>query len=240
MLFIHIRRALGKNLESTLIPQPSSSVQLEVVKGIPMPYLFVIDKPSSVLGKGSGVDVMIANPYVSRQHAAIDLNNGAVTIRDLGSKNGTLVDGKVVNNTPTLLENGSSITLGGGHVVLKFSASNETLLGDPVLGAGSNMDTGRIWIDSVRRRIFIDGVDFEIALSARDFEILGYLWSRRNELCDYVELSRVLWPNAIAHDNANTSALRTRISRIKQSLKMVRECDVEIRNIHGSGYILIG
>ncbi|HUT02457.1 MAG TPA: FHA domain-containing protein [bacterium] len=51
---------------------------------------------SFVLGRGSNVDMRIRHPSVSRQHAMINNEAGTIEIRDLGSRNGTFVNGEPV------------------------------------------------------------------------------------------------------------------------------------------------
>jgi pSer/pThr/pTyr-binding forkhead associated (FHA) protein len=55
------------------------------------------------------VDIRIDDPGVSRQHAEITLGTD-VTLRDLGSTNGTLVNGRMVS--AVVLADGARIQLG--------------------------------------------------------------------------------------------------------------------------------
>jgi hypothetical protein len=61
------------------------------------------------LGRGTDVDIRIDDPGVSRHHAEIVLGTD-VTIRDLGSTNGTLVNGRMIS--ATLLQDEARIQLG--------------------------------------------------------------------------------------------------------------------------------
>jgi hypothetical protein len=61
------------------------------------------------LGRGTDVDIRVDDPGVSRHHAEIVLGTD-VTIRDLSSTNGTLVNGRMV--TMVVLEDGARIQLG--------------------------------------------------------------------------------------------------------------------------------
>jgi len=61
------------------------------------------------LGRGTDVDIRIDDPGVSRHHAEIVLGTD-VTIRDLGSTNGTLVDGRMISSV--VLRDGARIQLG--------------------------------------------------------------------------------------------------------------------------------
>jgi hypothetical protein len=51
---------------------------------------------SCVLGRSSGCDLVLDDGAVSRRHAELALRGGACMIRDLGSCNGTLVNGRRV------------------------------------------------------------------------------------------------------------------------------------------------
>ncbi|MDP4014238.1 MAG: DUF3662 and FHA domain-containing protein [Candidatus Nanopelagicales bacterium] len=61
------------------------------------------------IGRGTGADIQIDDTGVSRAHAEIILGL-PVIIRDLGSTNGTLVDGRSVAESP--LHNGAHIQVG--------------------------------------------------------------------------------------------------------------------------------
>ena len=61
------------------------------------------------LGRGTDVDIRIDDPGVSRHHAEITLGTDTM-IRDLGSTNGTIVDGRMVGSQ--VLTDGSRVQLG--------------------------------------------------------------------------------------------------------------------------------
>lgn len=62
------------------------------------------------------------NPGVSRHHAQVTVQGSYVTIKDLKSTNGTLVNGKSLHpNTPYALHDGDRIEF--GQVVLVFRAT---------------------------------------------------------------------------------------------------------------------
>jgi hypothetical protein len=63
----------------------------------------------TTLGRGTEVDIRIDDPGVSRRHAEIVLGTD-VTIRDLNSTNGTLVNGRMISSV--LLQDGSRIQMG--------------------------------------------------------------------------------------------------------------------------------
>ncbi|MEZ5178198.1 MAG: adenylate/guanylate cyclase domain-containing protein [Acidimicrobiales bacterium] len=67
-------------------------------------------------------DVVVADPLTSRRHAALDARSGAVTVEDLGSSNGTLVNGAAIT-APTTVGPGDVVLLGDTEVRLSVLAA---------------------------------------------------------------------------------------------------------------------
>jgi hypothetical protein len=78
-----------------------------------------VPAPVVVLGRAAACDVVIDDDSVSAQHARLEFDTGAWRITDLGSTNGTAVEGvKLAPQLPTPLPYGSTVRLGG--VQLQF------------------------------------------------------------------------------------------------------------------------
>jgi pSer/pThr/pTyr-binding forkhead associated (FHA) protein len=56
--------------------------------------------------------IVLASPRVSRQHARIVVSSTTASVEDLGSKNGTVVNGVKIA-APTLLSDGDLVEIGG-------------------------------------------------------------------------------------------------------------------------------
>jgi pSer/pThr/pTyr-binding forkhead associated (FHA) protein len=52
----------------------------------------------TLIGRGPGVDVAIPDPAMSRQHFALELAGDHFRLRDLGSTNGIVLNGKAVES----------------------------------------------------------------------------------------------------------------------------------------------
>jgi len=81
----------------------------------------VLDQKRSVLGRSRDADVQIEDPNVSRRHAEIVQEGSVYWLVDLGSTNGTEVDGKRVSRAR--LGDGSRFTV--GETTLTFSTERE-------------------------------------------------------------------------------------------------------------------
>ncbi|MFE9934393.1 FhaA domain-containing protein [Streptomyces sp. NPDC005533] len=75
-----------------------------------------ISRPTLVLGRGTEADVRIHDPGVSRRHCEIRTGRPS-TIRDIGSTNGIVVDGR--HTTRTTLRNGSQIVVGSTTIIYR-------------------------------------------------------------------------------------------------------------------------
>lgn len=71
---------------------------------------FPLDKLPLVLGRGSECDLRVVDRWVSRCHCEIARNNQSIIVRDLGSRNGTLVNGRHISVTS--LNPGDKLTVG--------------------------------------------------------------------------------------------------------------------------------
>jgi pSer/pThr/pTyr-binding forkhead associated (FHA) protein len=73
----------------------------------------VIDIPAgeTLMGRAESCAVVVDVPAVSRAHARISNSGGRIVIEDLGSANGTTVNGQLING-PVALTNGAQVVLG--------------------------------------------------------------------------------------------------------------------------------
>ena len=93
-------------------PPSAKSYCLRMVRGLPLDAVYALDRPVDI-GRGKANDIVVGDPRVSRRHARID----GRTLVDLGSTNGTFIDGAPVSGRAQLRP-GNVITL--GNTSLRF------------------------------------------------------------------------------------------------------------------------
>ena len=86
----------------------------------------VINKLPAVLGRNSEADVRLDDNWTSRVHCEVSEVNGRLLVRDLGSTNGTLVNGKQVNESHLLP--GDFLTVGLTIFRVQYKRSRKTSL----------------------------------------------------------------------------------------------------------------
>ncbi len=66
----------------------------------------------TLIGRTRKNDICLPSPVISSNHARIFFADGEFYIEDLGSKNGSFVNGKQIVNHPALIKNGDKIAIG--------------------------------------------------------------------------------------------------------------------------------
>jgi serine phosphatase RsbU (regulator of sigma subunit) len=107
-----------------------------------------LDRPRIAVGRSSRNEIQLGDFTVSKEHAEITVEGGSVRIRDLGSRNGTRVNGRDARE-PLPLAPGDQVEI--GHVALAVSAERpqQPLALDERAVAGSSH---RIRLDQVLER----------------------------------------------------------------------------------------
>jgi pSer/pThr/pTyr-binding forkhead associated (FHA) protein len=79
---------------------------------------FPLRKSSTSIGRSSRSDLTILDRSLSRQHARIFLEDGSWWVEDLGSRNGTLHNGRPVKEGPVEIRPGDILGLGGTSITV--------------------------------------------------------------------------------------------------------------------------
>ncbi len=83
---------------------------------------FALNKAKSTIGRGQGWDICLNDRAVSRPHAEITRQEDGFTLTDLGSANGTVVNGQLITESQ-VLEDGDTILFGEHPLVFKLEKS---------------------------------------------------------------------------------------------------------------------
>ncbi len=111
----------------------TNSSRLVVSQGPEPGQVFELRQDSQTIGRAPGNEIVISDPQVSRQHVRISKEGGLLVIEDLGSTNGTTINGVRLTG-PHTLTNGDVIGL-GDQVTMTFYGTGveatDTVIGQP-------------------------------------------------------------------------------------------------------------
>ncbi len=97
------------SVEST-VPPAAQRAALRIESGFYEGLEWELDRPSTVIGRGRNADLVLNEATISRAHALFGYEGTRVFVQDLGSTNGTLVNG--VREHRKLLAQGDELRMG--------------------------------------------------------------------------------------------------------------------------------
>ena len=121
----------------------STTCVLEVMQGPQAGTRFRLEPGRTIVGRHPSCGIVLDAVSVSRQHAAIEVEGNQAWIEDLGSRNGTAVDGRRISGRHTLSD-GQHLRIGDQRLAFSSSAplTVEHLLGSGAFAIGDLVEEG--------------------------------------------------------------------------------------------------
>jgi pSer/pThr/pTyr-binding forkhead associated (FHA) protein len=116
------------------------NVKMKVVQGKPNGSLLDFPEGEFVVGRGPECHVRPNSELISRQHCLLRIHGRDVRVRDLGSTNGTLVNGKLLHEE-CILANGDTLQLGTLVLELVLPHEEAALRIDEEVCSSDTIDT---------------------------------------------------------------------------------------------------
>jgi pSer/pThr/pTyr-binding forkhead associated (FHA) protein len=108
--------------EPTMMGQGRPQAALVVRQGAQAGMSFPLTGNQLLIGREEGLEIVLQDPESSRRHVRISWQGGQFVIEDLGSTNGTFVNGVQIT-TPQILNPGDSIGIGQTALVFQVSGA---------------------------------------------------------------------------------------------------------------------
>ncbi len=111
-LFVwQVARAIGSHLGISLRRRRREGTKVVVVRSETQQGLELDVRDVTVLGRSSEADVLLDDPYASEFHMRLVASDNGLVLHDLGSTNGTYVNGRRIT-APTTMRRGDTIQVG--------------------------------------------------------------------------------------------------------------------------------
>lgn len=165
----------------------------------------------AVVGRTAACDLTIDLPAVSRRHARFEQRAGVWWLQDLGSKNGTFVNGRPLD--------GGEVTLGDGDDIV-FAGAMTAVFRDPEATPVASR-VGRltgIWIDPASAAVWVDATRLEPPLSARQLDLLRLLDRNRGDIVPRHDVVATVWAD-VAADGVSDEAVAALLKRLRARLR---------------------
>lgn len=98
-----------------------TNLKLLIVQGKPAGKHLLLSRGDYYIGRGPECKIRLDSELVSRQHCLLRVTDDAIVLRDLASRNGTLVNGILVDGE-FALQNGDQVQIGTLVLEVQFDA----------------------------------------------------------------------------------------------------------------------
>lgn len=185
---------------------------------------------TAVIGRGEDTDLQLAHPLVSRRHAELSLgDDGRFQVRDLGSRNGTLVNDEPLRDAACQAEGEVRLQIGPYVVVVSPPSStiSETLAFDaPRISSRGRLDKGT-------HALSVDGQLVIEKLTGLEYGLLEVLSDAAPNLVTNTALGDRLWGKG----QWDTYMLHNLVRRVRRKLEEAGvNGDELILTVPGVGY----
>ncbi|HUF39444.1 MAG TPA: FHA domain-containing protein [Anaerolineales bacterium] len=184
-----------------------------------------------IIGRDTGADIVVPDRQISRQHARVSNTARGCMLVDLGSKNGTHVNGSGVHGS-VYLNDGDVIQIALAQKFVFVSADSTVPLARP----SSPGPRGRkgLHLDRRSRRVFVGDRELDPPLSVAQFTVLELLYREAGEVVSRTRLTEAIWGGEDAVE-VSDQALDALIRRLRSRLAEIDESHEYILTIRGHG-----
>ncbi len=191
-------------------------------------------KGDIIVGRDDTCNVVIQNRQVSRYHARIVTLSQGVQLEDLGSKNGTHINGQEVLE-PIMLQDGDIIQIAFAQQFL-FLSSDSTLPLE-ISPADSYEGTAAprlLRLDKRSRRVWIGNDELLPPLSVSQYQLLELLSDNPGRVVSRAELVQAVWGKEDAV-GISEQALDALVRRLRDRLAAINPKHQFLITVRGHG-----
>jgi hypothetical protein len=191
-------------------------------------------KSTAIVGRDESCDIVIPSRQVSRQHIRLEPAAQGVFLEDLGSKNGTYLNGQIIRE-PTLLKDGDVLQVALAQQFI-FLSSDATLPLEFVSNAAPfpAKQSGRLRLEKRSRRVWVGSDEIIPPLSVSQFQLLEILAEQPGRVIPRKELIGRIWGDEEAIE-VSEQALDALIRRLRDRLAEADPGHAYIVTVRGHG-----
>jgi hypothetical protein len=211
-------------------PRARESAMLVLQRGAESGRRWPLDRNRPVsIGRSDECDITLPDRQVSRFHARISWHEEHFLVEDLGSKNGTHVNGQEVK-IPVALHDGDEV-----QIALRFKlAFVDAGATTPLTMEESEQG---LRLDQETRQVWVNGELLDPPLSLHQFRLLEALWEAGGGVITREQVVNSVWPEA-GGEGVSEQAIDALVRRLRER---IAETDEEFRyivTVRGHGFRL--
>jgi hypothetical protein len=180
-----------------------------------------------VMGRDASCEVVISDRQISRYHARLTPTQEGVILEDMGSKNGTHLNGKELS-APVVLQDGDLFAVSLAQEFMFLTSDSTVPLSE---GIGK---PGRLMMDVRSRRVWVNQQQVVPPLSAQQFKLLWLLYENQGQVINRTDLVATVWGEEQSI-GVSDQALDALIRRLRDRLAALDPSHQYIDTVRGHG-----
>ena len=190
-------------------PPGSGSLPAALVgQGTAAGQRFTLDRAVTLIGRAEDCQVQLADPLASRHHAEVRRETWRYILIDLGSRNGTAVNGETIRE-PYHLQSGDVIQVATTPLLFEDPNATVTIARESLRQAHLP-----VWVNTAAGEAYAFGRRLDLA--PKELSLLALLYEHAGQVVDKDEIARAVWPE---YDGlVNDYNIETLVSRLRHKL----------------------
>jgi DNA-binding response OmpR family regulator len=188
------------------------------------PRVMSLGAAACIIGRAPSCDVVIARALVSRQHARIDAQGVRFVITDMGSVNGTYVNGQRLQGSH-LLADDDQLGFGTANADLRFIDPDPTAF-----------VAARLSYDEQAMVFVLNGKRLDLA--PLPFRLLAHLYRHSGSVCSREDLALAMWGRSF-EPGLDSDAFDQALASLRRALREAAPDQELIKTRRGIGYQLL-
>jgi len=190
-----------------------------------------LTESTMIIGRDVVSDVQIDDRQVSRQHAEITHTPGGYYLRDLGSKNGTYLNGEAISDKPHPIRNGDEI---GIALCAKMTFIEDDATA-PVIPM--QRQESALKMDFAAKRVWVNGQEISPPLSVAQYTLLELLYRNAGNVVSRDKVVETVWSEEEA-DGVSEQAIDALARRLRERIAEIDPNNKLFETVRGYGFRL--
>ncbi len=192
---------------------------------------WVLENQETVIGRGAECDLAVPDRQVSRHHARIVRTERGYMLEDLGSKNGTHLNGTRIEE-PVMLQDGDIVQIALA-LKLIFVGTESTI----PLKSADQLGIGRLRMDARAHRVWIGPREIDPPLSPSQYRLLELIYRNPDRVVGRDEIIEHVWPESEG-EGVSEQAIDALVRRLRERLAELDPEHSYVQTIRGHGFRL--
>lgn len=192
---------------------------------------WVLEEEEFIIGRGGECGLVVSDRQVSRHHARIRREELGYFLEDLGSKNGTHLNGVLIDG-PELLQDGDVIQIALA-LRLIFVGTEATI----PLKQADLAGLGRLRMDPQAHRVWVGNREIDPPLSPPQYRLLELIYQNPGKVVTRQEIVEAVWPESEG-EGVSEQAIDALIRRLRERLVEIDPDHSYIQTVRGHGFRL--